>query len=158
MGNFSSRLTAVMLIWAGCAQAECAPDSVELRTAASTQRFNIEVADTAEERANGLMFRQHLPMSSGMLFVYPAPQHAQFWMKNTLIPLDMVFADAGGTVTTVHENAIPQDLTPIDGGEGVVYVLEINGGLAKRLGLEPGAQMRGAAIDPSGAVWPCDSN
>ncbi len=58
-------------------------------------------------------------------------------MKNTLIPLDMIFADVTGTVTRVHSNAIPGDTTPIDGGDGVAFVLEINGGLAGRLGIIP---------------------
>jgi hypothetical protein len=91
-----------------------------------------------------------------MLFVYESPRRAQFWMKNTLIPLDMIFADATGTVTRIHSGAIPGDLTPIDGGEGVAFVLEINGGLAERLGLGPGAELRHPAIGP-GAAWSCGS-
>ena len=79
----------------------------------------------------------------------------RFWMKNTLIPLDMIFADASGTVTRVHPNAVPQDLSVIDGGEGVRYVLEINGGMAKRMGIVEGAQMRAGAIAQTDAVWPC---
>jgi uncharacterized membrane protein (UPF0127 family) len=91
-----------------------------------------------------------------MLFVYPAPQRASFWMKNTLIPLDMIFADATGRVTRVHSNAVPGDETPIDGGEGVSFVLEINGGLARRLGIAPGAELRHPAVDPDTAAWPCE--
>ncbi|MFM7445829.1 MAG: DUF192 domain-containing protein, partial [Tabrizicola sp.] len=113
------------------------------------------VADEAEERSRGLMFREAMPLNEGMLFVYDAPRRVGFWMKNTLIPLDMVFADASGTVTRVHPNAVPGDLTPIDGGEGVQYVLEINGGLAAKLGIAPGAVMRHPAIAADGAVWPC---
>jgi uncharacterized membrane protein (UPF0127 family) len=76
-------------------------------------------------------------------------------MKNTLIPLDMIFADERGVVTSVHANAVPHDLTTIDGGEGVRFVLEINGGLAKRLGIVPGSEMRHPAIDVP--VWACDA-
>ena len=117
-------------------------------------RFNVEVADDGEERARGLMFREEMARSSGMLFIYPAPQRASFWMKNTLIPLDMIFTDEAGRVMRVHSNAIPGDLTPIDGGEGVVAVLEINGGLAARMGIAPGAELRHPAFGDA-AEWTC---
>ena len=93
-----------------------------------------------------------------MLFVYAAPEHAFYWMKNTLIPLDMVFADPAGRVTRVAANAVPGDLTPIDGGAGVAYVLEINAGLAARLGIAPGAELRSAVMAQSGLAWPCAAN
>ncbi len=113
------------------------------------QSFAVEVADDPAERAQGLMFRETLPADAGMLFVYEAPKRAQFWMKNTLVPLDMIFADAAGRVTRVHAGAVPGDETPIDGGEGVQFVLEINAGLTARLGLGPGARMRHPAIPGS---------
>lgn len=155
MGCFYSRLIVVALLWAGAAHGACAPDRLKLRGPSGVQQFSVEIADTEAERETGLMFRSKLAMSAGMIFVYPAPQHAVFWMKNTLIPLDMVFADATGRVTRVHENAIPQDLTGIDGGEAVSFVLEINGGLAKRLGIAQGTQMQSALIEQSSALWPC---
>jgi uncharacterized membrane protein (UPF0127 family) len=102
------------------------------------------------------MFREKMAASAGMIFVYDQPQHVQFWMKNTLIPLDMIFADAAGRVMRVHSNAVPHDETPIDGGPGVKFVIEINGGLAKRMGIAAGAELRHAAIAQTGAVWPCD--
>ena len=77
-------------------------------------------------------------------------------MKNTLISLDMIFADATGTVRRVHEGAVPGDLTPIPGGADIQYVLEINAGMAKRLGIAEGAQMRHPAIASEKAAWPCD--
>ena len=117
--------------------------------------FTVEVAADQAAREKGLMFRDHMASSAGMIFVYQAPNHARFWMKNTLIPLDMIFADETGLVTVVHSDAVPQDLTPIDGGEGVMYVLEINGGLAKRIGIAAGAEMRFDLIDPSKALWSC---
>lgn len=136
--------------------AACAPGVVDIRGDFGQARFSVELADTGAERARGLMFRDSLPRSAGMLFVYETPQQASFWMKNTLIPLDMIFADASGRVTRVHSNATPQDLTPIDGGEGVAAVLEINGGLAQKLGIGPGAELRHPAIDARVAAWPCD--
>jgi len=136
------------------AEAPCAPDRVDLRWAGGQASFAVEIADTAEERARGLMFRDSLDPGSGMLFVYESPRRVTFWMKNTLIPLDIIFADAAGRITRLHADAIPGDLTPIDGGEGVALVLEINGGLADRLGIAPGAALRHPAVGPD-ALWPC---
>lgn len=148
----------VGLVWLAAgsvAAADCAPDTVELRWPDGRARFSVELADTPALRETGLMNRARLASSAGMLFAYPAPHRASFWMKNTLIPLDMIFADATGRVTRVHSDAVPQDQTPIDGGADISYVLEINGGLAKRLGLPEGAEMRSAVMAQAGAVWPC---
>jgi hypothetical protein len=138
------------------AEAACAPTRLDLRWDGGHESFAVEVADDGAERAKGLMFRTELPAASGMLFVYDSPRQPAFWMKNTLIPLDMVFADATGTVTRVAANAVPGDLTPVDGGPGVQYVLEINGGLAAKLGLVPGAELRHPAIPSETAAWPCN--
>lgn len=138
------------------AEAACSVDRVDLRWESGDESFAVEVADDGEERAQGLMFRTELAPASGMLFVYDAPRRVSFWMKNTLIPLDMIFADPTGTVTRVHAGAIPGDLTPIDGGEGVQFVLEINAGLAAKLGIVPGSVMRHPAIPAQTAAWPCD--
>lgn len=138
------------------AEAACSPDRLDLRWSGGRESFAVELADDGAERAQGLMFRTSMDPGAGMLFVYESPRRVQFWMKNTLIPLDMVFADATGTVTRVHSNAVPGDLTPIDGGDGVLYVLEINGGLAAKLGLAPGAELRHPAMPSATAAWPCD--
>ena len=147
----------------GCAWALCAPmahaacqvDAVDLKGDWGTARFAIDVADDDAERARGLMFVEQMPMMSGMLFVYEAPQFASFWMRNTLIPLDMIFVDITGEVQHVHANAIPHDETPIPGGEDIFAVLEVNGGMAERLGISPGTVMRHPAFDASEAAWPC---
>ncbi|SFP09472.1 DUF192 domain-containing protein [Tranquillimonas alkanivorans] len=140
--------------WPGALWAACSETAVELRGDWGQARFNVELADEPQERAQGLMHRDNLPRSAGMLFVYDAPQRARFWMKNTLIPLDMIFVDDTGTVTRVHENAVPHDLTGIDGGEGVLAVLEINGGMAGAMGIVPGTEMRHPAFGDA-AAWPC---
>jgi uncharacterized membrane protein (UPF0127 family) len=101
------------------------------------------------------MFRESLPQFSGMLFVYETAQPVAFWMRNTLIPLDMLFFDPAGRLTGIHANARPLDETPIPGGGNVRFVLEINGGLAEELGVEPGAELRHPAIDQAQAAWPC---
>ena len=103
--------------------------------------FTVVLADDPTERARGLMFVESLPMLEGMLFVYPEPQAVTFWMKNTLIPLDMLFVGPDGTILSLHENAIPHDETTISGGEGVKAVLEINGGMARRLGITVGDRL-----------------
>ncbi|KFI32555.1 hypothetical protein CG51_01115 [Haematobacter missouriensis] len=138
------------------AEAVCRPDAVEIRGPRGETRFSVELADTPDSRAYGLMNRTSLPKSNGMLFIYEYPQHVSFWMRNTLIPLDMIFLDARGVITRIHENARPHDETAIDGGSGVLAVLEINGGLARRLGLVQGGVMRHPAFGADGA-WPCGS-
>lgn len=148
----------IAAVWsAGTAAAGCSDTSVELRGDWGQARFSVELADDPVERSNGLMHREKLAMSAGMLFIYETPQQARFWMKNTLIPLDMIFIDGTGVVTAVHHNAIPLDLTSIDGGSGVIGVLEINGGLAKSLGIGVGSQIRHPKFDNEIAVWPCEA-
>lgn len=152
-----SNYAAIGLIWLAAwpALAECTAEVVEVRGAGGVARFSVEVADTGAERAQGLMNRPDMASAAGMLFVYEVPQRAGFWMKNTLIPLDMIFMDERGVVVGVHENAVPQDLSGIDGGEGIRFVLEINGGLARPLGLGPGSVMRHPAVPQDQAAWAC---
>ena len=146
---------AAACLWAPLARADdCAPGVLDLRDPDTTLRFHVEVMDDADERANGLMFRESLPHFSGMLFVYDSAQPVAFWMRNTLIPLDMLFFDQTGTLTRIKREAQPHDETPVMGGDAIRYVLEINGGLADQLGIDLGAQIRHPAIE--GAAWPCD--
>ncbi|MGH1353736.1 MAG: DUF192 domain-containing protein [Thalassovita sp.] len=143
------------MLWPVLASAECRTEFVDLKGDWGQARFSVEVADTMRERSTGLMHRESMPAMSGMLFVYPFAQSVGFWMRNTLIPLDMIFMDPSGTVTHVHHNAIPLDETPIRGGSGVKFVLEINGGMAARLGIIPGSQMRHPSVAANRAAWPC---
>ncbi|MGJ8584681.1 MAG: DUF192 domain-containing protein [Marinosulfonomonas sp.] len=138
------------------AHAACSVTDTQLRGDWGQARFSVELADDPAERSRGLMNRESLSASAGMLFVYPEPQHARFWMKNTLIPLDMIFIDATGVVTSIHENAIPHDLTAIDGGSGVTAVLEINGGMARKLGISVGSQVQHPSFLQENAIWPCE--
>ncbi len=136
------------------AQAACAPDRIMVQTPSARQEFSVEVADTDAERAQGLMNRPQMASAAGMLFVYDRAQRAQFWMANTLIPLDMIFAADDGTILKVHANAVPLDRSLIDGGDGVRYVLEINGGLAGRLGIAAGGALHHPAIAGSDCAAP----
>lgn len=140
-----------------CAHAlACAPDVVELKGPSGKFRFNVDVADTFASRAQGLMHVEKMGRFQGMLFVYEAPHRASFWMKNTLIPLDMLFADETGVIRSIHENAEPMSEAVIDGGEDILVVLEINGGLARKFGITPGTVMRHPALDPAKAAWACE--
>ena len=136
------------------AQWACSDDLVTVIGDFGRAGFTVEVADDPAERSQGLMYREEMGTLEGMLFVYEAPQPASFWMRNTLIPLDMIFADETGVITRVHSDAVPLDETPIDGGDGVRFVLEINGGLARRLGIEAGDMLQSPLIGPDAAV-PC---
>ncbi|KII18158.1 DUF192 domain-containing protein [Phaeobacter sp. S60] len=153
-------LSVVAIVAADGASAQngseaCQPNRVALRGPWGQTQFIVEIADTIEERAEGLMHRPHMARGAGMLFVYETPQRASFWMKNTLIPLDMLFVDVTGTVRHIHHRAIPGDLTPIPGGDNVFAVLEINGGLAERFGISVGTELRHEVFSKSGAIWPC---
>lgn len=157
MGNFYTRLIALWFATGiGAAHAGCAPDAVELRSESGVKRFAVEIADSPAERELGLMNRKKMPSSAGMLFVYEKPTHAYFWMKDTLIPLDMIFADSRGQVTRVHSNAVPMDLSPIDGGADVRFVLEINAGLAKSMQITEGSVLKSKEIAQTDAIWPCN--
>ncbi|MCX8506755.1 MAG: DUF192 domain-containing protein [Alphaproteobacteria bacterium] len=94
--------------------------------------FQVEHAISESEHNQGLMYRTSLPENGGMIFIYKTAQKVQFWMKNTIIPLDMIFIDAGGEIISIHENAVPLSLTAIDSGGKIVAVLEIAGGMAAR--------------------------
>lgn len=119
-------------------------------------QLHVEIADDEAERSQGLMNRDHLARAAGMLFVYPSERPVAFWMRNTLIPLDIIFIDARGKVVGLHANAKPLDETPIPSGVPVRFVLEVNGGLAQRLGITPGAVVSHPAIPSTLGLPPCD--
>ena len=120
------------------AEAPCAADRLDLRWAGGGESFTVEVADDAAERSRGLMFRESLDPAAGMLFVYESPRRASFWMKNTLIPLDIIYIQADGTVLSIARNTTPLSEAPIPSGGPVVGVLELAGGRAAEIGLLPG--------------------
>ena len=143
-------------IWAQASFAGgCSDDRIQLRGDWGKASFSVEIADNGETRARGLMHRTSMPRSHGMLFVFESPRPTAFWMRNTLIPLDMLFATEDGVVTRIHENAVPLDETLIPGGEDIMYVLEINGGLSSQFGITEGSVLRHPMMDPNTAAWPC---
>jgi uncharacterized membrane protein (UPF0127 family) len=109
-----------------------------LKTETGDHNFNIELATTDQERALGLMFRRSLPDNGGMLFLYDRPQPATMWMKNTLIPLDMVFISPEGKVHRIESHAEPFSTAVIPSDGDVTGVLELNAGQADKIGLKRG--------------------
>uniref|UniRef100_UPI0040486806 DUF192 domain-containing protein n=1 Tax=Yoonia sp. TaxID=2212373 RepID=UPI0040486806 len=137
------------------AAAVCEENRVTVKGGFGQAGFTVQVADDDETRARGLMNVPEMPTMAGMLFVYDAPQRANFWMRNTLIGLDMLFAGPDGTILSIKENAVPLDETVIDGGPGVAAVLEINGGMSSRLGIKIGDVLQHPAFGPD-AILPCE--
>jgi len=104
-------------------------------------RFDVHVAITGAQQRRGLMFIRNLPEWSGMLFAYREPDFRSMWMKNTYVPLDILFARADGVVSSVIANTEPLSLTSISSIEPVTYVLELNAGTTARLGIGPGSRL-----------------
>lgn len=101
-------------------------------------RFRVEVARTSAEQAKGLMFRTTMGPNEGMIFPRDPPMQASFWMKNTVIPLDLLFIGADGRIESIAAKAVPYSLEPIPSRGPVAAVLELNGGRAAQLGIAPG--------------------
>ncbi len=116
-------------------------EALSIETPTGTHRFRIEVAVTPDQKATGLMFRRELAADAGMLFTYETPQIITMWMRNTYIPLDMIFIDSLGRVVSVAERTIPETLTTIPSAAPAVGVLEVPAGTAARLGIGPGARV-----------------
>jgi uncharacterized membrane protein (UPF0127 family) len=109
--------------------------------------FRVEVARTEPEREKGLMYREHLAADAGMIFLFERPSALTFWMKNTLIPLDMIFIGADHSIVGVVAEAQPLTLTPRGVDEPSQYVLEIGGGLAARTGIRAGQRVEFHGVD-----------
>ena len=132
-----SVLVVSILVFAAAARA-AGQDTLTIETAGGDLSFTVELALTAEERRQGLMFRKSLPADQGMLFDYGRPVNASMWMKNTYIPLDMLFIGEDGRIEKIAERTIPHSLQTISAGRPVRAVLELNGGTASRHGIKVG--------------------
>ena len=118
--------------------ATAGPKTVPLTIATASgtvHKLNVEVAATEAEQERGLMFRKSLPQDGGMIFPMNPPRVASFWMKNTVIPLDMIFIRADGTIANIAEETVPYSLQPVYANEPVAAVLEIAGGKSAKLGI-----------------------
>ncbi len=121
-------------------------EQLTITTSRGDFEFLVEIADEPEERTIGLMNRDHMENRSGMLFVFDRERVIQMWMKNTLIPLDMVFTTADGTVVTVAENTVPHSLDIVSSLMPVTHVLELNGGMAAFIGIKQGDKLKHEAF------------
>jgi len=153
---FAATIAALLLVCAAAAPAQMGPleelDAFprgELTIADGKHGkhvFRVWLADTPSRQAQGLMFVRSLPSLRGMLFVYPQPMTIGMWMKNTYIPLDMVFIDEHGRVLQVVEQTTPHSLTTIESKAPALAVLEIGGGEARKLGIRPGQRVSHPAL------------
>ena len=136
-------LLPLLLLLAGAAAASAQLQrfptaALVIETSTGRQEFKVEVASTPLQWEQGLMFRQNLAPDAGMLFDFKAVAPMSMWMKNTFIPLDMVFIDAQGRVINIAERTVPQSLEPVSAAAPARAVLELNAGTASRLGIRPG--------------------
>lgn len=131
--------------WGRRSDADSAANSTAVLTivgASGAHRFTVEVADTPAQLEQGLMYRQEMAPDAGMLFDFKQPTMATMWMRNTLIPLDMLFVDGQGRIVNIHERAVPQSDAIVAAAAPVRAVIELNGGTAARLGIKPGDRVR----------------
>ena len=112
--------------------------TLKITTSMGEHVFNVELAVTEKQQVQGLMFRQSMDINAGMLFYYETVRQIQMWMKNTYIPLDMIFIDSRGKVINIVERTIPHSLSIISSGARARAVLELNSGTASRLGIKEG--------------------
>ncbi len=148
--SFAAALVPLQLMSAACQSQASEPQlqrsvagleqvPLTVTTAAGkVHRFTVEVARTQEEQAQGLMNRQSIAPDAGMIFPKSPPAPASFWMKNTLVPLDMIFVRPDGTIASIEENTVPLSLEPVMSMEPVAAVLELAGGRSAELGIKAG--------------------
>lgn len=121
---------------------------LEINTDRGRHRFAVEAAITPQQQEKGLMFRKSLDADGGMLFPMTPPRTASFWMKDTLIPLDMIFIRTDGTIAFIAANVAPHSRTPVSAGVPVTAVLELRGGRAAELGISEGDSVSwGSCVD-----------
>jgi uncharacterized membrane protein (UPF0127 family) len=142
-GVFARRVLLLAAIALGAAAPTCKTEStstptVTVDTGERKIPFRVELAITPQEHERGLMYRKHLDPDAGMLFISESPRRQVFWMKNTLIPLDMIFIGADWRIAGIVENAEPQTLSGREIAAPSQYVLEIGGGLSARHGIRAG--------------------
>jgi len=140
LGMLVALLVAVAAPASSLAQGKV--ETLVISTAQGARSFEVEVMRTDEERARGLMFRRYMPADRGMLFDFKETQPVMMWMKDTFIPLDMLFIRKDGSIARIAENTEPHSTRTIASGEPVVAVLEINGGIAAKLGIKAGDRVQ----------------
>lgn len=138
-------LLAFVPFMTGCAKAETEMGKLYplvIHTSKNAHMFQVELADTPESLRQGLMHRTSLAEDGGMLFLFAKEDHASFWMRNTLIPLDIIFIKNGGEIGHIHAMAKPLDETAIPSTMPVIAVLELAGGQAEKRGIKAGDKVK----------------
>ena len=127
-----------LLLFQGAVACRGEPQVIIVTQGGRRVAFQVEVADTPAKRERGLQYRRELPEGGGMIFLFPVESRQSFWMKNTPIPLDIIFIDRNMKIVGIVEQATPFSLDARAVASPSLYVLEINGGLARRHGIRPG--------------------
>lgn len=130
--------TLLPLALAGGASSQVKLETLTIVTAGGRQTFQVEVMENDEQRARGLMFRREMAADRGMLFDFKKVQPVAFWMKNTYIPLDMIFIDERGEIVNIAENTEPLSERSVPSGRPVLGVLEVNAGISRKYGIKAG--------------------
>ena len=142
-------LFSLALVVASAGAAAALPTAtISITTVKGSMPFKVEMANDHASQEKGLMFRKAMAANAGMLFDFHTTVMTTFWMKNTVLPLDIIFIRSDGTISSIAGNAVPFSEAPIPSSEPIRAVLEINGGRAKALGIEPGDQVHGAIFTP----------
>lgn len=145
LGLLAVLLTAVPTAFAG--DIAFGRGEVRIETAAGVRLFHVELAETPDQRARGLMFRRTLAPDAGMLFLFPERERPTMWMADTWLPLDMLFIAADGRIVHVFPNAVPRSRLTISSPHPARMVLELAGGTARRLGMAPGDRLSWRRVD-----------
>jgi uncharacterized membrane protein (UPF0127 family) len=148
--RFWAAFAIIVVMWGMLAAASRAegPETLQIVTSSGTHEFHVEIAKDDATRAQGLMNRPFLPADRGMLFEFDREAPVSFWMKNTYIPLDMIFISRAGVVTNIVEKAEPLSERVIPSGPPCMAVLELNGGAAASIGLKVGDKVRHPFFKP----------
>jgi uncharacterized protein len=144
---WAALLLGVIVAFAGAARSD-GLEALQIVTATGTHDFQVEIAKDEASRARGLMDRRFMPADHGMLFEFDREAPESFWMKDTYIPLDMIFISRAGVVTNIAANAEPLSERAIPSGPPCMAVLELNGGAAARIGLKVGDKVRHPFFKP----------
>lgn len=128
----------LFVVLAACQPKPPEREALQILSGGVTHAFQVEIADDEPERETGLMNRDNLPAGQGMLFLFPDARERAFWMKNTHIPLDIIYISKSGEVISIQKNTMPMNETPLHSFGPAAAVLEINGGQADALGIKPG--------------------
>jgi uncharacterized membrane protein (UPF0127 family) len=144
-------IAALVSLWSAAlfpaqAQQTFPKSELSIQSGDKTHAFTVEIARTTDQRAQGLMWRRKVPRGTGMLFLHPSDRVLKMWMKNTLVPLDMLFIDRTGTIVRIKERTVPHSTAVISSGRKARAVLELAGGTASRLGIKPGDRVRHEAF------------